>query len=125
MAVDDSINRFLETEKQASLVLKELEKLKEEIKRYSSAADNLNLAFASLSSMVENIKVLTEQIQDVVGTLRVIGTPELMNASRDAKEELVLLKKEVQETRRENREYLKAIAEFKQKGLFTKLFGSG
>ena len=88
MATDERVQQFLQAEEEASRLVEELTRLKQEIQHYSAASHSLDEAGARIGSLVDEVSKATTGVGDVIKTLREIGTPELLDRL-SAIEELV------------------------------------
>lgn len=125
MSTDNSVAKFLELERQATELLGELEKLREETNHYSTAAAGMDNAMNQLASVSDNLKELSGRLREVIETLRSIGTPELLAKSQATKESVDSLKKEVQSWQQQSAVQFKTIVDYERKSFFAKLFGGG
>lgn len=125
MTTNDPINKFLDLEKQTTSVLEELENLQRETRHYSAAGEVLDKAMSQFTVVSEKLVDLTTGIQEVVETLKNIGTPEILANSQKVHEEVKYLASEVKTMRGEIMTHLKNISAYERRGFFAKLFGSG
>jgi len=102
LTTENPANKFLDLERQAALVLEELEKLRHETSSYSAAAMGLETALNHLSSLSGRLKDLTDRSKDIIETLGTIGTPELLATSQAVQDEVKSLKMEIQNLREES-----------------------
>ena len=107
MTTENSASKFLNLERQAELVLEELEKLRGETSNYSTAATGLETAIKHISTVSDHLNELNGKIMDVIETLRNIGTPELLANSKAVQDEVKRLKTETQSLHEELSSVLK------------------
>ena len=124
MTTDDPVGKFLDLEQRTTAFLEELEKLREETRHYSKAADGLDSALTQFSNVSERFGDLSNGLREVVETLKEIGTPELLKSSQALQEEVQHLREEVQSFHDESTTQLKRISDYERRGFFAKLFGS-
>ena len=124
MTLEDPISRFLDLEKQTTLVLEELEKLQQETRHYSAAGEGLDNAVNQFTTVSKKLIDLTQGLHEMIETLKSIGTPELLANSQKVQEEVKHLTYEVQTLREETVAQLKKISDYERRGFFAKLFGS-
>jgi len=125
MTTDNPVARFLGLERQATELLGELEKLREETDHYSTAAAGMDNAMSQLASVSNNLKELSARLKEMIESLRSIGTPELLAKSQATQEAVDSLRKEVKSWQQQSATQFKAIADYERRGFFAKLFGSG
>ncbi len=143
MASENPLNRFLDLEEQTNSVLEELKLLRQETNHYSSAGEVLDSAARDFTILSERLIGLTQKINEMIETLRNIGTPELLANIQKAREEVKLLfdkvqiskeevadqfriiSNEVNTSRKEIADQLKIISDYERRSFFSKLFGSG
>jgi len=95
LTTENPASKFLNLERQAELVLEELEKLRDETSNYSTAATGLENAINHISTVSDHLNELSGKIKDVIEILRNIGTPELLANSQAVQYEVQRLKTEV------------------------------
>jgi hypothetical protein len=76
-----------------------------------------------LETVSENLRGLARRLQETVGALRSIGTPELLAKSEAVHEEISRLQSEMRDCRDESSSLLQEIVEYQRRGAFRKLFG--
>ena len=152
MTTENPASKFLNLERQAELVLEELEKLRGETSNYSTAATGLETAINHISTVSDHLNELNGKIMDVIETLRNIGTPELLANSKAVQDEVRRLKTEIKGLHEESNSVLtsnvdvlrkeikglvgevqslkeqssaqfKDIADYQNKGILKRLFG--
>ena len=96
MTTENPASKFLNLERQAELVLEELEKLRGETSNYSTAATGLETAINHISTVSDHLNELSGKIVDVIETLGNIGTAELLANSKAVQDEVKRLKTETQ-----------------------------
>ena len=124
MKTDDPVSIFLDLEQRTTEFLEELGKLREETSHYSKAASGLDSALTHFTAVSERLTDLSQELREVVKTLREIGTAEIL-------ESMWLLQKEVKDLREDFQQFnntttaqLEAISDYERRGFFGKLFGS-
>ena len=80
--MDDYRERFLEAEMQAVDLVSQLEALKQEASHYRDAAGSLSKVRESLLSLMDKQDALVLGVKDVVDTLGLIGTSQIIDEIR-------------------------------------------
>jgi hypothetical protein len=94
---NEGADTFLRAEEQAHRLVEELSKLKRETESYNAARTSLQEAGSGIATFTDSVAGAAKGLQDLVVTLRSIGTPELLKAQETTATELASLRK-AQET---------------------------
>ena len=134
------MKRFLDLEQQATdLILElerlreetmnysnltlELERLREETMNYSKTAKGLDDAISQLEPTTAALLELVGKSRDIIETLGSIGTVELLASTREVKNERDEFQQEVSVRLGQIVERLEQIEKYERRSIFSKLFG--
>ena len=92
---EDRVEQFLKSEEEASLLVDELSKLREETDAYKAAQGALDGAAQDLGGLIDRVAIAADGVKDVSATLREIGTPALLAGQEELSEQMRTARDEV------------------------------
>lgn len=97
----DAIERLLEAEKAAQLLVDELQRLKKESDAYVSARATLDQAGAAVAHLAGQLRETTTRLHQLVTNLESTGIAEIVDVRRAIMQEVASLREEVHATAKE------------------------
>ena len=84
--MEDYREKFLQAEKQATNLVEQLQKLKDEVINYRDASSSFSEVHASLSGLIERQNSIAEELHGVIDTLGKIDTSKILDDINELKQ---------------------------------------
>ncbi len=93
------LDSFLRAEEEANRLVEVLRQLKEETESYKTAREALGQAAAGIAELSNRCASIVERLGGLAGTLRSIGTPELLRGLEGVASEVGMLRQDLDSMR--------------------------